>query len=64
MHSNRHRHRPAGHAAGEQSGHGGTPEAIRRPAHLETYEGDHRNKVMQRLEEKVIPFFAQHLAFK
>jgi S-formylglutathione hydrolase len=34
------------------------------PHTFETYEGDHGNKVMQRLEEKVVPFFAQHLAFK
>ncbi len=34
------------------------------PHTFETYEGDHGNKVMQRLEEKVIPFFARHLAFK
>jgi S-formylglutathione hydrolase len=34
------------------------------PHTFETYEGDHGNKVMQRLEEKVLPFFARHLAFK
>ena len=34
------------------------------PHTFDTYEGDHGNKVMQRLEEKVLPFFAQHLAFK
>ena len=34
------------------------------PHTCETYEGDHGNRVMQRLEAKVIPFFAQHLAFK
>ena len=34
------------------------------PHTFETYEGDHGNKVMQRMEEKVIPFFAQHLAFE
>jgi S-formylglutathione hydrolase len=28
----------------------------------ETYEGDHGNKVPQRLEERVVPFFAKHLA--
>lgn len=27
----------------------------------ETYEGDHNNKVPQRLEERVVPFFAKHL---
>ena len=34
------------------------------PHTFETYEGEHGNKVMQRLEEKVLPFFAQQLAFK
>jgi S-formylglutathione hydrolase FrmB len=34
------------------------------PHTFETYEGGHGNKVMQRLEEKVLPFFAQHLATK
>ena len=34
------------------------------PHTFETYECGHGNKVMQRLEEKVLPFFAQHLAFK
>jgi enterochelin esterase-like enzyme len=32
------------------------------PHTFETYEGDHGSKVLQRLEEKVLPFFAQHLA--
>jgi S-formylglutathione hydrolase FrmB len=31
------------------------------PHTFETYEGDHGNRVLQRLEEKVLPFFAQHL---
>jgi S-formylglutathione hydrolase FrmB len=30
---------------------------------FETYEGDHSSKVAQRLEERVLPFFSQHLAF-
>ncbi len=34
------------------------------PHTFETYEGDHGSKVLQRLEEKVLPFFAQHLASK
>ena len=34
------------------------------PHTFETYEGDHSGKVMQRLEEKVLPFFSQQLAFK
>jgi S-formylglutathione hydrolase FrmB len=34
------------------------------PHTFETYEGDHSNKVLQRLEEKVLPFFARHLTFK
>lgn len=33
------------------------------PHTFDTYEGDHGNRVMQRLEEKVLPFFAQHLSF-
>jgi S-formylglutathione hydrolase FrmB len=32
------------------------------PHTFETYEGEHGNKVMQRLEEKVLPFFSQQLA--
>jgi S-formylglutathione hydrolase FrmB len=34
------------------------------PHTFETYEGDHGNRVMQRLEEKVLPFFSQQLAFE
>jgi S-formylglutathione hydrolase len=30
---------------------------------FETYEGDHGNRIPQRLEEKVLPFFAKALAF-
>jgi S-formylglutathione hydrolase FrmB len=30
----------------------------------ETYEGDHSNRVAQRVEEHVLPFFSQHLKFK
>jgi S-formylglutathione hydrolase FrmB len=30
---------------------------------FETYEGDHGNRIPQRLEEKVLPFFSQHLSF-
>jgi S-formylglutathione hydrolase FrmB len=29
---------------------------------FETYEGDHGNRIPQRLEEKVLPFFSTHLA--
>lgn len=39
------------------------PRPLPRPSSLEG-KLEHGNKVMQRLEEKVIPFFAQHLAFK
>ncbi len=28
---------------------------------FETYEGDHGNRIPQRLEEKVLPFFSKHL---
>jgi S-formylglutathione hydrolase FrmB len=35
-----------------------------RVAHtFETYEGDHGNRIPQRLEEKVLPFFGRHLSF-
>jgi hypothetical protein len=27
----------------------------------DTYDGDHGNKVPQRLEERVVPFFSKHL---
>ena len=33
------------------------------PHTYETYEGDHGNRIPQRLEEKVLPFFSQHLRF-
>jgi hypothetical protein len=39
-------------------------ERFRIPHTFETYEGDHGNRVMQRLEEKVLPFFSQHLVFE
>lgn len=29
----------------------------------QTYEGDHGNRIPQRLEEHVLPFFSQHLSF-
>ena len=31
---------------------------------FETYEGDHGNRIPQRLEEKVLPFFSNHLSFE
>ena len=34
------------------------------PHTFETYEGDHGNRIPQRLEEKVLPFFARHLSFE
>jgi S-formylglutathione hydrolase len=30
---------------------------------FETYEGDHGNRIPQRFEEKVLPFFSTHLSF-
>ena len=30
---------------------------------FETYDGDHGNRIPQRLEEKVLPFFSRHLSF-
>ena len=29
---------------------------------FETYEGDHTNRVVERIEQKVLPFFSQHLS--
>lgn len=34
------------------------------PHTFETYEGDHGNRIPQRLEEKVLPFFSKHLSFE
>ena len=31
---------------------------------FETYEGDHSNRIPQRIEEKVLPFFSQQLSFE
>ncbi|HEX5108362.1 MAG TPA: alpha/beta hydrolase-fold protein [Vicinamibacterales bacterium] len=31
---------------------------------FETYEGDHGNRIPQRLEEKVLPYFSTHLSFE
>ena len=31
---------------------------------FETYEGDHGNRIPQRMEEKVLPFFSTHLVFE
>ena len=31
---------------------------------FETYEGDHGNRIPQRLEEKVLPFFSNSLSFE
>jgi len=31
---------------------------------FETYEGDHGNRIPQRLEEKVLPFFSNNLSFE
>jgi enterochelin esterase-like enzyme len=33
------------------------------PHTFETYEGDHNNKVAERMETKVLPFFSTHLSF-
>ena len=33
------------------------------PHTFDTYEGDHGNRIPQRLEEKVLPFFSQQLSF-
>jgi len=34
------------------------------PHTFETYDGDHGNRIPQRLEEKVLPFFSQQLTFE
>ncbi|MES2626378.1 MAG: alpha/beta fold hydrolase [Pseudomonadota bacterium] len=34
------------------------------PHTFETYEGDHNNKVSERIEMKVLPFFSEHLKVK
>jgi S-formylglutathione hydrolase FrmB len=34
------------------------------PHTFETYEGDHGNRIPQRIEEKVLPFFSMHLSFE
>lgn len=34
------------------------------PHTFETYEGDHTNRVPQRIEEKVLPFFSKNLSFE
>lgn len=31
--------------------------------HFETYDGDHTNRIADRIEQHVLPFFSQHLAF-
>jgi len=30
---------------------------------LETYEGDHTNRIAERIEKHVLPFFSRNLAF-
>ena len=37
-------------------------ERFRIPHTFETYEGDHGNRIPQRIEEKVLPFFSKHLS--
>jgi hypothetical protein len=31
---------------------------------FETYDGDHTNRIAERMGVKVLPFFSQHLAFR
>ena len=33
------------------------------PYTFETYEGDHTNRIAERIETKVLPFFSQNLRF-
>ena len=34
------------------------------PHTFETYEGDHGNRISERIEQRVLPFFSTHLAFE
>lgn len=38
-------------------------EAYGLPLHFETYEGDHVNHIADRVEQKVLPYFSEHLSF-
>jgi S-formylglutathione hydrolase FrmB len=38
-------------------------EAYGLPLKFETYEGDHVNHIANRVEQKVLPFFSEHLSF-
>ena len=33
------------------------------PVAFETYEGDHVNHIADRVEQKVLPYFSEHLSF-
>jgi hypothetical protein len=35
---------------------------LRIPHHYEEYDGDHTNKVRERIERNVLPFFSKNLA--
>jgi enterochelin esterase-like enzyme len=39
-------------------------EAYGIPASFETYEGDHVNRIAERVEQHVLPYFSQHLSFQ
>jgi len=38
-------------------------EAYKLPVAFETYEGDHVNRIAERMEQHVLPYFSQHLRF-
>ena len=38
-------------------------ETLGIPHVFETYQGDHTNKVVERIEQKVLPFFSENLSF-
>lgn len=38
-------------------------EALGIPHVFETYQGDHTNKVVERIDQKVLPFFSENLSF-
>lgn len=41
----------------------GTLMRLKVPHTFETYQGDHSDHLQERVEQKVLPFFSQHLAF-
>jgi enterochelin esterase-like enzyme len=55
---------------GQQDGLLGTNEQLAKrlqsyglPLKFETYEGDHVNHIADRVEQRVLPYFSEHLSF-